>query len=111
MKAIRFPGRRARLVRHLTPVMAAVLLSACGTLTPEYQRPPAPVAAAWASPAPSGSAIAAAPAIRWQDFFTDVRLRALVDEFMEDDAVSGKAAGRRASLGGAASGSGDNGGP
>ena len=79
MKAIRFPGRRARLVRHLTPVMAAVLLSACGTLTPEYQRPPAPVAAAWASPAPSGSAIAAAPAIRWQDFFTDVRLRALIE--------------------------------
>ena len=44
MKAHRIPERRAsRLARTLTPVMAAVLLSACGTLTPEYQRPQAPV--------------------------------------------------------------------
>jgi multidrug efflux system outer membrane protein len=80
MKAHRFPGRRAlRLARTLTPVMAAVLLSACGTLTPEYQRPQAPVAANWSNPAPAGVATAAAPAIQWQDFFADARLRALIE--------------------------------
>jgi multidrug efflux system outer membrane protein len=80
MKAHRFPARRPlRLARALTPVMAAVLLSACGTLTPEYQRPQSPVAAAWASPVPAGNATAAAPAIQWQDFFADTRLRALIE--------------------------------
>ena len=80
MKAHRIPERRAsRLARTLTPVMAAVLLSACGTLTPEYQRPQAPVASGWSSPAPAGAAIAPAPAIQWQDFFADARLRALIE--------------------------------
>lgn len=66
-----------RLFR-LSPLLAAALLGACANLAPEYQRPAAPVAAAW----PSGGAVqAGGPAaadLAWADFFVDARLRSVI---------------------------------
>lgn len=74
---------------------AALLVGGC-TMIPEYQRPASPVPDAWADgeepkaePARPGAEPAAAPApptaaeIRWQDFFTDVRLRSLIELSLE----------------------------
>lgn len=67
-----------RLFPGLTLVAAAVL-AGCGTLAPDYQRPAAPVAAAFpdaAAPVAAGSVAAAD--LPWQQFFRDERLKALV---------------------------------
>ena len=82
--------------RKLTPtLLCAFLLGGC-TMIPEYQRPASPVPDAWANGAPAkagpaqvkaqGEAPSAAPAqappaveLKWQDFFTDLRLRSLID--------------------------------
>ncbi|MES2942051.1 MAG: efflux transporter outer membrane subunit, partial [Pseudomonadota bacterium] len=63
----------------LTPLAAAVLLSAC-SLTPEYQRPVSPVAGSY----PAGEAYrtstgkVAATDVGWNDFFADQRLRQVI---------------------------------
>ncbi|MBI5690494.1 MAG: efflux transporter outer membrane subunit [Verrucomicrobia bacterium] len=60
------------------------LVTAGCTLAPKYERPAAPVAAAW----PSGPAYAsagvvtaapAAPELPWREFFTDPKLRQVID--------------------------------
>ena len=68
------------LVR-LAPLLAAALLAACANLAPEYQRPAAPVAAAW----PAGAAGQAgdtgersAAERAWPAFFVDPRLRGAI---------------------------------
>jgi len=67
---------------------AALLLGGC-TMIPKYERPAPPVPDAWADGTPPKAEPAAAPApaetpaaaadLRWQDFFTDARLRSLID--------------------------------
>jgi NodT family efflux transporter outer membrane factor (OMF) lipoprotein len=65
-----------RGVRTLLAAATAALVSAC-SLIPNYERPPAPVAAAWPGPGASGGPVAAD--LAWADFLTDARLRALVE--------------------------------
>lgn len=59
--------------------LSAALLAACGSLTPRYDRPAAPVAAAFADAAPAAAG-AAQPAdtIEWQSYFGDERLKRLI---------------------------------
>ncbi len=70
--------------QHLKPlksVSAAVLaliLSACGSMAPDYQRPGAPVAPAFAPGSASASSPAASPDIAWGEFFVDARLKQLI---------------------------------
>jgi multidrug efflux system outer membrane protein len=70
---------------RLAVLATAALLGGCINLAPDYQRPAAPVAAAYppelaASAAASGSsAFQAAADIEWQRFFTDARLKRLIE--------------------------------
>jgi NodT family efflux transporter outer membrane factor (OMF) lipoprotein len=69
-------------VRRGALALAAGALAACSSMAPRYERPAAPVAAAFPlAPAAAASAPdAAAPAARWRDFLGgDPRLVALVD--------------------------------
>ncbi len=64
-----------------TPLVLAMALGGCMSLAPTYERPAAPVAAAF--PAVPGTAAspatnAAASAIAWQSFFADARLKQLI---------------------------------
>lgn len=68
---------RARTV----PLVAAALLS-CGCATiPRYSRPPAPVPDAWpeSAAATGGEAAPAAAEVGWREFFTDARLRSVIE--------------------------------
>lgn len=56
--------------------IAVTLLSACGTLAPDYQRPAAPVSDHW--PVTAATASPAAASLAWQEFIADDRLRQLV---------------------------------
>ena len=62
---------------RLLAVAAAALLAACSSLAPKYERPAAPVAAAWPHDAATEGTPAAAD-IEWQRFFPDPRLRELI---------------------------------
>lgn len=69
-------------MRTILPLaLAALALSACGTLAPDYHRPDAPVPAAWpqgaAYPAPTGPETVAPPG--WRATFTDPRLQGLIE--------------------------------
>lgn len=68
----------------LTPAMAAALLAACANLAPEYQRPEAPVAAAWPAAA-ADEAGGSAAELRWPDFFVDARLRSVIADALANN--------------------------
>ncbi|WP_317984280.1 TolC family protein [Candidatus Dactylopiibacterium carminicum] len=55
--------------------LAAFWLAGC-SLAPTYERPAAPVPAAWQAP---GAGDRAAASIGWQEFFSDERLRAVIE--------------------------------
>jgi multidrug efflux system outer membrane protein len=57
----------------------ALALSGCMSLAPKYERPAAPVAAAFPAMATSTASNQAAAQIEWQRFFADARLKQLVD--------------------------------
>ncbi len=61
---------------RLAALAAAALLAACSSMAPTYQRPAAPVAAAFPNAGSTGSSAAAD--IDWQSFFPDPRLRELI---------------------------------
>ncbi len=63
--------------RGLTTAIAAAVLAGCGSLTPSYERPAAPVPGQFATTATSDTAVAA-PDLAWQDFFQDARLKQLI---------------------------------
>jgi multidrug efflux system outer membrane protein len=72
----------------LTPVFTAactLLLGGCVSLAPDYQRPAAPVASQF--PAVSGAPAATKPAadIEWQGFFTDARLKQLIETALQNN--------------------------
>ncbi len=73
-----FGGRAACLV-------ASLLLGACASMAPEYQRPAPPVSSAFpeAPSAPADGALAAD--IQWQDFFADPRLKRLVTVALDNN--------------------------
>lgn len=66
---------------RFAPVLTAVALSlaGCATMIPTYERPAAPVAAAYpGAPAAQAPAGAAASDIEWQSYFGDARLKRLI---------------------------------
>ncbi|MES3023307.1 MAG: efflux transporter outer membrane subunit [Pseudomonadota bacterium] len=66
-----------KLFNIATPLALALALAGCASLAPTYERPAAPVAAAFPdAPAIGGEAAAG---IAWQRFFTDARLRQLIE--------------------------------
>lgn len=70
-------------------LLVAGVLSGC-SLTPEYVRPDAPVAASYATssdaaPAATTAASRAALDIGWRDFFKDARLQALIASALENN--------------------------
>jgi NodT family efflux transporter outer membrane factor (OMF) lipoprotein len=72
------------LMTRLTPLALALALAGCASMAPKYERPAAPVAAAFPAPAfaqpPMNSASTeAASSIAWQRFFADTRLKQLIE--------------------------------
>ena len=59
-------------------VLAALTLAACSSMAPDYQRPAAPVANAFATQASDAAGAKAATAMAWREFFTDARLQQLI---------------------------------
>ncbi|TWB13974.1 multidrug efflux system outer membrane protein [Nitrospirillum amazonense] len=76
------------LMRSTTSLLALSLLAGCISLDPDYQRPAAPVPAAWpqgaayAPPAPAATPVAETG---WQDFFVDADLRAVVGQALDNN--------------------------
>ena len=64
-------------IRTTGIIMSALLAGACTTLTPDYERPAAPVPASWPGAAASSDAAVVAD-IGWRDYFADPRLRELI---------------------------------
>ncbi len=67
--------------RRLYVVGAALFLCGCIPPAEKYNRPAMPVPAAWPESAPSQAAAPASDAasLKWQDYFTDGNLRAVID--------------------------------
>ena len=77
-------------MKRLTPLALALVLAGCVNLAPKYERPQAPVAAAFPTvegTVNSGNAVAneAPAAIAWQRFFTDPRLQQLITLALENN--------------------------
>ncbi|MFZ3140317.1 efflux transporter outer membrane subunit [Polaromonas sp.] len=74
---------------QLLALSAAALLAGC-SMIPAYERPAAPVAADWpalgttAAAGTTGNGVAAAD-IEWQNFFSDPRLRQLIDASLRNN--------------------------
>ena len=70
----------------LTGVALALSLAGCATMIPNYERPAAPVAAAYpGAPAAQAPAGAAASEIEWQNYFGDLRLKRLIDVALQNN--------------------------
>ena len=70
------PGSKAALVG----AFALALLAGCASLTPSFERPPSPVAQTFpGSAGPAVTAATAAASIGWQQFFSDVQLKELIE--------------------------------
>ncbi len=69
----------------LSALATALLLSGCMSLVPDYQRPAAPVAAAF--PDATATATTATPAseLAWQQFFQDARLKRLIEIALQNN--------------------------
>ncbi len=60
-------------------LLACVWLAGCTSMAPPYERPSAPVPDSFpGEPIPSAPAIVPAAELQWQQFFTDPRLKALI---------------------------------
>ncbi len=71
----------ARLPRGLG-LVAALLLAGCTSLAPPYEQPPLPVAERYpdtGAPAGTGASAKAAPDLAWQQYFSDPRLKELIE--------------------------------
>ncbi|HWU83545.1 MAG TPA: TolC family protein, partial [Methylophilaceae bacterium] len=63
-------------IRRLFTLSLPLIVSGCLSLAPDYQRPAAPVAQEWGSPATTSDQRVAD--IGWRDFFIDDQLRRLI---------------------------------
>ena len=72
---------KAHALRLTAAPLLATLLSPC-SMMPAYERPAAPVAAAFPQPSAAGEAGTPLP---WREFFTDERLRALIDTALRNN--------------------------
>ncbi len=70
--------------RWLTTAIAGAVLAGCGSLTPSYERPAAPVPAQFTTLGADSAAVAA-PDLAWQDFFQDARLKELITLALENN--------------------------
>ena len=76
---------------NFTPVFIAVcalFISGCASLAPDYKRPAAPVAAQFPGASTAASDPAPAPAaadIEWQSFFTDAKLKQLIETALQNN--------------------------
>jgi multidrug efflux system outer membrane protein len=70
----------AKTMHYLTALAAAMVLAGC-SMTPEYQRPALPVPEAW--PDDTQATAAASKPVDWASFFPDERLRALIKLALE----------------------------
>jgi multidrug efflux system outer membrane protein len=70
----------AKPMHYLTAIAAALVLAGC-SMTPEYQRPALSVPEAW--PDDAQSTAAASKPVDWASFFPDERLRALIKLALE----------------------------
>ncbi|MES2784189.1 MAG: efflux transporter outer membrane subunit [Pseudomonadota bacterium] len=68
--------RSSFLKLSLVSAAAALLLGACSSMAPDYQRPVAPVAGEF--PFAPGNTGAQAADVQWQEFFADARLQQLI---------------------------------
>ncbi len=75
--------KRAKTIHSALPraaLLAAALLQAgCMNLIPKYERPAAPVAASYGAEATAAAGVQAAADIEWQRYFSDERLKRLID--------------------------------
>jgi multidrug efflux system outer membrane protein len=77
---------QARFDSVLTGVALTFALAGCTTMIPSYERPAAPVAAAYpGTPAAQEVAGATASAIEWQSYFGDERLKRLIAVALENN--------------------------
>lgn len=60
----------------LSLLTAALLLTGCANLAPHYERPAAPVPAAYPAASPNGATVVD---LAWSDFFADAKLRSLIE--------------------------------
>ncbi len=65
-------------LRVLCVALTATLAAGC-TLAPKYERPELPVPFAWETPDSVGTTGAAASELPWRDYFSDTRLRAIIE--------------------------------
>lgn len=72
-------------VGPLRPLLAALplVLAACQSMAPDYQRPAAPVAAHY--PQQGDATDAHAPALAWQAFFRDPQLQAIITQALANN--------------------------
>lgn len=74
------PATQTTCARGVSVLALSVALAGCVNFIPAYERPAAPVAAAYAAePAGVASAAPAAADIEWQRYFADERLKALIE--------------------------------
>ncbi|WP_332851738.1 efflux transporter outer membrane subunit [Duganella sp. S19_KUP01_CR8] len=72
---------RPRTAMTAAALAAAMLLPGCGSMAPQYVRPPLPVAAGYAAPAASATAATPTAALpEWRAYFAAPALQALIDE-------------------------------
>lgn len=70
----------------LLPLAAALMLSGCVSLAPEYEQPQAPVAEAWPMDEATKNAVVLTEGLQqWGDFFTDPKLIALIEKGLENN--------------------------
>lgn len=73
------------MCRHLVCLIGSVAITLGGcSLAPQYVRPPAPVSPTFAIPDSAADAPLAAD-VPWQEFFTDERLRAVVEQALANN--------------------------
>jgi NodT family efflux transporter outer membrane factor (OMF) lipoprotein len=70
----------ATRLRFTLTAFAAACLAGCASMAPPYERPAAPVAPAFPLAEAEG---AAAPPLAWQKFFTDAKLRSLIERALQ----------------------------
>ena len=84
--SVRHISVRHLSVQYLSALACALALGGCMSFIPAYERPAAPVAAAYAPELmPVGAGGTAAADIEWQRYFTDPRLKRLIEVALQNN--------------------------